>query len=38
MNEQLSGGGGSDVANYAKMVAATTAVNALGANVTKGGL
>ena len=32
------GGGGSDVANYAKMVAATTAVNALGANVTIGGL
>ena len=32
------GGGGTDVANYAKMVAATTAVNALGANVTIGGL
>ena len=38
MNELQSGGGGSDVANYAKMVAATTAVNALGANVTIGGL
>lgn len=32
------GSGGSDVANYAKMVAATTAANALGANVTLGGL
>jgi len=38
MNELQSSGGGSDVANYAKMVAATTAVNALGANVTIGGL
>ena len=38
MTELQSGGGGSDVANYAKMVAATTAVNALGANVTIGGL
>ena len=38
MNELQSGGGGSEVANYAKMVAATTAVNALGANVTIGGL
>ena len=38
MNELQSGGCGSDVANYAKMVAATTAVNALGANVTIGGL
>ena len=32
------GSAGSDVANYAKMVAATTAANALGANVTLGGL
>ena len=38
MNDLQIGGGGSDVANYAKMVAATTAVNALGANVTIGGL
>ena len=38
MTELQSSGGGSDVANYAKMVAATTAVNALGANVTIGGL
>ena len=38
VKELKDGGGGSDVANYAKMVAATTAVNALGANVTIGGL
>ena len=38
MNELQSGVGGSEVSNYAKMVAATTAVNALGANVTIGGL
>ena len=38
LKKNAGGTAGSDVAGYAKMIAATTAANALGANVTVGGL